>query len=288
MGVRARVLTSANRFLLSFCSHVKARIPTTTHPFPAVIMSWCYYVSGEFLYVATTNLFNVIALLSAVLLLLDPIVFIAHSGYNFYLSVQETKAAATREKPKGRSQPPRQNLQDRIPPKTEWWKWYVVSATIHLFDAWFFRSIIPFFERARSQHDAPPNDLQDLADISRLLWGIVRTLSLFVIALEIWEQRLVLTTVLGQHYKNPKWGFAVSYFLAPAIVALGALPVAIYFILLGLWNSGGFFWGVVKEAFTPDWRSGQDVFVKKAAETIAVVKKTTSTPIPKPAWKFWE
>jgi hypothetical protein len=161
--------------------------------------------------------------------------------------------------------------------------------TVHLLDAWFFRSIIPFFERARSQRDLPPDDLQDLADICRLLWGIVRCLSLFVIILEIWEQRLVLKTVLGQDYKNPKWGFAVSYFLAPAIVALAALPVAVYFIFLAVWNSSGFFWGVVRDAFTPDWRSGQDVFVKKATESVGTVARATPSPSAlKPVWKIWD
>ena len=245
-------------------------------------MSWSYYVSGDFLYVSTTNIFNVIALLSAILLLLDPILFIVHSGYNYYVAQQASKPTTEKRKET------RANLQNRVSPKTEWWKWYIVSATIHLLDAWFFRSIVPFFERARSQRDLPPNDLQDLADISRLLWGIVRSLSLFVIILEIWEQRLVLKTVLGQNYKNPKWGFAVSYFLAPGVVALSALPVAIYFVLLAVWNSSGFFWGVITDAFTPDWRRGQDVFVKPAKETVTLVAKATPVPSIKPAWKFWE
>src|SRR5437667_62950 len=151
-------------------------------------MSWSYYVSWEFLYVTTPNVFNVIALLSAILVLLDPIVFIAHSGYNYYAAIKEANPSKQKQKEKGRAAP-RQNLQDRLPEKLEWWKWYAASVSIHLLDAWFFRSIIPFFERAQNQHDLPVDDFQDLADISRLLWGIVRTLSLFVILLEIWEQR---------------------------------------------------------------------------------------------------
>ena len=247
-------------------------------------MSYSYYVSGQFLYAATTNVFNVIAILSAILFLLDPLVFVAHTGYNFYLSKQATKRA-NEKAPERRSrrapEPPEETLQ----PKPQWWKWYLASATVHLFDAWFFRSIIPFFERAQAQREVPSNDLQELADICRLLWGIVRTLSLFVIGLEVWEKRLVLKTVLGQQYKNPKWGFAISYFLAPAIVALAASPVALYLVCRVLWNSTGFFWAVVKEAFTPDWRSGQDVFVKKATETVKVVETTIAT---KPVWKFWD
>jgi hypothetical protein len=252
-------------------------------------MALGYYVSAEFLYVATVNVFNVIALLSAILLLLDPILFVAHTAFNYYLAQQALKPPPGKQT-KGNSdrQDPRANPQNRLHPKPEWWKWYVVSALIHLLDAWFFRSIIPFYERARSQHDAPPDDLQDLADISRLLWGIVRCLSLFVIALEVWEKRLVLKTVLGQDYKNPKWGFAISYFLAPAIVAIAASPVAVYLMLLALRNSIGFFWGVVKEAFTPDWRTGQDVFVKTATETATVVAKASSAPgVTNPFWKVW-
>src|SRR5271170_6397619 len=158
-------------------------------------MSWRYYVSGEFVYVSTTNVFNVIAFLSAILLLLDPIFFVVHTGYNFY---QAHQALKQKEKGKGKEkESSRKNPKERIPPpEAEWWKWYAVSATIHLLDAWFFRSIIPFFERARSQRDSPPNDLQDFADVSRLLWGIVRSLSLFVVGLEIWEKRLVLKSVL--------------------------------------------------------------------------------------------
>lgn len=157
-------------------------------------------------------------------------------------------------------------------------------AAVHLLDAWFFRTIVPFFERARVQRETSPDDLQDLADICRLLWGIVRALSLFVIGLEVREKRLELKKMIGEDYKNPKWGFVFSYFLAPTIVALAASPVAVYFVFLALWHSTGFFCLVVKEAFTPDWRSGQDVFVKTAAETIKVV--TTSAPT-KPMWKVW-
>src|SRR5271169_753882 len=112
-------------------------------------MSWGYYVSKEFLYASTTNVFNFIALISAILLLLDPILFIVHSGYNYYIAQQSQKP--TNEKRKET----RANLQSRIPQKVEWWKWYLVSMTIHLLDAWFFRTIVPFFERARSQRDLP-------------------------------------------------------------------------------------------------------------------------------------
>ena len=252
-------------------------------------MALSHYVSAEFLYVATVNVFNVIALLSAILLLLDPILFVAHTAFNYYLAQQALKPPPEKQT-KGSSdrQGPRTNPQSRLHPKPEWWKWYAVSALIHLLDAWFFRSIIPFYERARSQRDATPDDLQDLADISRLLWGIVRSLSLFVIALEVWEKRLVLKTVLGQDYKNPKWGFAISYFLAPAIVAIAASPVAVYLILLALRNSVGFFGGVIKEAFTPDWRTSQDVFIKTATQAAAVMADTSSAPsVTKSAWKIW-
>jgi hypothetical protein len=241
--------------------------------------SWAYYVSGSFLYAATTNVFNVIALLSAVLLLLDPIVFVAHSGYNFYADHKaQTAVAEAPEKPKSRKAPPPSR-------KPVWWKWYAVSATIHLLDAWFFRSIVPFFERAQANQGKPStSDLQDIADITRILWGIVRSLSLFVIGLEIWETRLVLKSVLGQHYDNPKWGFAISYFVAPAIIAVAALPVGGYLVVLALWNSTGFFLAVVKDAFTPDWRHGQDVFVARITETVtSKVAAATSQPV----WKFW-
>src|SRR5579859_6737770 len=224
-----------------------------------ITMSWAYYVSFDFLYASTINVFNFTALISATLLLLDPVVFTIHTGYDYYQARQALKAETEKSGGATRAQPQRKHGAKN--PKTVWWKWYVISATVHLFDAWFFRSIIPFFERARSQKDLPPNDFQDLADIVRLLWGIIRALSLFVIALEIWEKRLVLNQVLGMHWKNPKWGFATSYFLAPMIIAVSGIPVVIYLVVLALWNSTGFFWGVIKEAFTPDWRSGQDVFV---------------------------
>ena len=247
-------------------------------------MSWGYYVSGQFLFIATTNLFNAIAFLSALLLLLDPALFVAHTFYNFY-AVQPVSTQANRKRRRGSSegQQSRPDPQNRLTAKIQWWKWYGASAVIHLLDAWFFRSIIPFFERARSQLDSPADDLQDLADICRLLWGIVRALSVFVVALEVWEKRLVLKTVLGQDYMNPKWGFAISYFIAPAIVAISALPVGVYFILIALWKSVGFFWDVVGEAFTPDWRSSQDVFVK--TPTDIAVAPTASVTVP--AWKFW-
>jgi hypothetical protein len=247
-----------------------------------------YYMSSAFLYNATTNVFNVIALLSAILLILDPVVFVLHTGYSFYLHEQARKAADEKA-----SAGPSASTRAKGPPRTDepqpaWWKWYAVSATIHLLDAWFFRSIIPFFERVRSAHypgDGRPDDLQDLADISRLLWGIVRALSLFVITLEVWEKRLVLKTVLGQHWKNPKWGFAISYFLSPAIVAVSGSPVVVYFAFLAVWNSAGFFWSVIKQAFKPDWRRTQDVFVQTATKVVTVVKSPTAT---KPVWKFWE
>ena len=236
-------------------------------------MSWSYYTSGDFLYVATTNLFNAIAFLSAILLLLDPLVFAFHTVYGYYRAQKALKEQDGKKFKKA----PALN-------KPVWWKWYALSATIHLLDAWFFRSIIPFFERARTHKDQAPNDLQDLADISRLLWGIIRSLSLFVITLEIWEKRLVLKTVLGQHWTNPKWGFAVSYFVAPSVIALSALPVAVYFILLGVWNSTGFFWMVIKDAFSPDWRHGQDVFVLTVTEKVIQVHETAKA---KPVWKVW-
>jgi hypothetical protein len=239
--------------------------------------SWGYYVSGSFLYVATTNIFNFIALLSAVLLILDPILFTFHSGYNYYVAYKAQKVADASGKP-----------VSRIPPRgtrpVVWWKWYAVSATIHLLDAWFFRSIIPFFERARANQGQPANDLQDLADITRILWGIVRSLSLFVISLEVWEKRLVLRHVLGQQWNSPKWGFAIVYFIAPGIIALSAVPVVAYFVALALWNSTGFLWFVIKDAFTPDWRHGQDVFVARITETVT---EKVATATEAPGWKFW-
>jgi hypothetical protein len=239
-------------------------------------------MSSTFLYNATTNVFNVVALLSAILFILDPVVFVVHTGYNYYLHVQATKAA-NEKTTKGR----RSHQSEE--PQPAWWKWYAISATIHILDAWFFRSIIPFFERVRSPRypgDGRPDDLQDTADISRLLWGIVRVLSLFVVLLEVWEKRLELKKILGQHWKNPKWGFAISYFVSPAIIALAASPVAIYFACLGVWNSTGFFWSVIKEAFTPDWRRTQDVFAQTATKVVTVVKSTPTET--KPVWKFWE
>lgn len=120
------------------------------------------------------------------------------------------------------------------------------------------------------------------------MWGIVRSLSLFVIGIEVWEKRLVLVTVLGKEWKNPKWGFACLYFIAPTTVAVAGSPVVLYFVLLGVWNSSGFFWGVIKEAFTPDWRSSQDVFVKTATETMtATVTIGTAAPNAKAGvWGF--
>lgn len=238
-------------------------------------MPLSYYFTGNSLYNSTTNVFNVIALISAILLILDPILFVAHTGYNFYLSRQTT---APPEKPKGRSKSSAAHLQAA----PTWWKWYAVAAAIHLLDAWFFRSIIPFFERARASKGlSPPDDMQDLADICRLLWGIIRALSIFVIGLEIWENRIDLTKSLGQNYKNPKWGFAVSCFLAPGIIAFSALPVAGYLVFLGCWNSLGFLSGVVREALRPDWRRGQDVFVKTSTKVVTQLPKET------PKWKIW-
>jgi hypothetical protein len=249
-------------------------------------MTLSYCLTGEFLHIATANVFNVVALLSAVLLLLDPILFLVHSGYNYYLHLQAEKAEAEKRAGKPPSEQSRNRPKDHLNATPEWWKWYLAAFVIHFFDAWFFRTIIPFFERARAQRDLPTNDLQDLADISRLMWGIIRSLSLFVIGIEVWEKRLVLVTVLGTKWKNPKWGFAVLYFLAPTIVAVAVSPVVLYFVLLGVWNSGGFFWGVIKEAFTPDWRSSQDVFVKTATETVTTTVGTATASPKAPAWAF--
>jgi hypothetical protein len=240
-------------------------------------------ISGFFtqqaLHNATSNVFNFIALLSAILLLLNPVIFVAHTGYNLYQAQTEAKQGGG-EKKKHKSP------KDHLHPRPKWHRWYAVAMGIHLLDAWFFRTIIPFFERARGDTVAlPANDIQDLADICRLLWGIVRALSLFVIGLEIWDKRLELKTVLGKDWKNPRWGFAAVYLLAPAIVALSTLPVVIYFAFLALGNSTGFFRTVVRDAFTPDWRSGQDVFMKTATEVIKVVEVTPTAA--KPAWKLW-
>ena len=240
------------------------------------------YLSSKFLFIATANVFNVIALISAILLLLDPILFVAHTGYNFYQLKKAEKnppPAQTRSKGRAEVNPYRQ------PPYTAWWKWYVVAGIVHLLDAWFFRTFMPFLERARSEIEQPQDDLRDLVDIARLLWGIVRALSILVIALEILEKRLVLKTVLGEDYKNPKWGFAIAVFLAPAIVVISFTPVVVYWLLLALWNSTGFFYRVIVDAFTPDWRTGQDVFVtSKIRETIVI--KATEAPKP-PMWKLW-
>ena len=243
-------------------------------------MPFNYYFSGEFLYNSTTNVFNFIALISAILLILDPLLFIAHTGYNFYLSRKVASPAA--EKPKGRPRAASASQHHHATPS--WWKWYVVAASIHLLDAWFFRSIVPFFERARASKGVPhPDDLQDLADISRLLWGILRALSIFVIGLEVWENRLNLTKTLGQNYKNPKWGFAASCFLAPTIVVVSAVPVVGYWVLWAGWNSLGFLTGVVTQALKPDWRRTQDVFVKTATEVVTALPTSETNP----KWKFW-
>lgn len=247
-------------------------------------MSLSYYFTADFLHIAITNVFNVVALLSAIMLLLDPILFLAHSGYNYYLHLQAEKAQAEKRAGKPPSEKSRSTAKDTLTPTPEWWKWYLAAFFVHLFDAWFFRTIIPFFERARVQRDMSPSHLQDLADIARLMWGIVRTLSLFVIGIEVWEKRLVLVTVLGKEWKNPKWGFACLYLLAPTIVAVAVSPVVLYFVLLGVWNSSGFFWGVIKEAFTPDWRSSQDVFVKTATQTTTATVTTESAKAG--AWAF--
>jgi magnesium-transporting ATPase (P-type) len=249
-------------------------------------MSLSYYTSSSFLYAATTNVFNVIAILSAILFILDPILFLIHTTYKFYLSLYPPEPPSESGKSKGRDNAPKPP-KERLVAKVAWWKWYLVAATIHLFDAWFFRTIIPFYERARALKELSGDNLQELADIARLLWGIVRGLSLIVIGMEIWEQRLVLKSTLGEDYKNPKWAFAASYLIAPAIVGVSLVPVAVYLALLAVWHSTGFFWSVVREAFTPDWRSGQDVFVKHATSTAVGV--STGTPIApaKPLWKVW-
>jgi hypothetical protein len=247
-----------------------------------------YYTSSSFLYAATTNIFNVIAILSAILFLLDPILFAIHTGYKFYLSLYPSPEQA---EPGDKRKKPAPAPKGRVHPATQWWKWYLAAATIHLFDAWFFRTIIPFYERAQASKDLTPDNLEELADITRLLWGIIRGLSLVVVGMEIWEKRLVLKSALGEDYKNPKWAFAASYLVAPAIVGTALVPVGAYLAVLGVWHSIGFFWSVVREAFTPDWRSGQDVFVKYAETVVRV--GATGTPIPKPVatgkpvWKVW-
>jgi len=247
-------------------------------------MSISYYWSSQFAYVATTNIFNFIAFLSAIFLILDPIVFLSHTGYDFYYREKAGREPSpSTEKRGGRGAHNRADAR-ASQPKPQWWKWYAVSATIHLMDAWFFRTIIPFYERASvyrlSGQPPSPDDLQEFSDICRLMWGIVRALSLFVILIELWEKRLVVKDLLGKDYKNPKWAFAVSYFVAPAIIAISLIPVVIYFVLFGLWNSTGFFWNVVTEAFTPDWRKGQDVFTKiattTATKTIVKIRPSTS------------
>jgi len=249
-----------------------------------------YYWSCEFAYVATTNVFNFIAFLSAVLLILDPLIFLSHTGYTVYHESKSTRETTPTEK-RGSGRSHRAETRSSLS-KPQWWKWYAVSAGVHLLDAWFFRTIIPFYERAQSHRQSgqppSPDDMQEFADICRLLWGIVRTLSLFVIGIEIWEKRLVVKDLLGKEYKNPKWGFAVSYFLAPVIVALSLVPVAVYFLILTCKNSTGFLWSVIKEAFTPDWRRGQDVFVKTTTATSTkTVIKLQPSGVAKPAWKFW-
>jgi hypothetical protein len=257
-------------------------------------MSLSYYWSADFAYVATTNIFNFIAFLSAIFLILDPLVFLSHTGYDVYYDKKGGRETSPSSDKRGsRSGSHSRNDARSTHVKTQWWKWYAVSATVHLMDAWFFRTIIPFYERAslhrRSGQPPLPDDLQEFADICRLMWGIVRALSLFVILIEVWEKRLVIKDTLGKDYKNPKWGFAVSYFLAPAIVAISLVPVAFYFFILALQNSTGFFMNVIKDAFTPDWRSGQDVFVKTATttatKTIVRIKPSAGTSVTtKPKW----
>ena len=249
------------------------------------IMNLSYYTSSAFLYAATTNVFNLIALLSAILFIVDPIAFLIHGGYKFYLSLYPPPPPETTGKSKSRAPPPAP--KDRISDRTPWWKWYLAAATIHLFDAWFFRTIIPFYERAQATKDLAPDNLQELADITRLLWGIVRALSLIVVGMEIWEKRLILKSTLGEDYRNPKWAFAASYLIAPAIVGTCLVPVAAYLVLLTVWHSTGFFWIVVKEAFTPDWRSGQDVFVKHVTETVVKLSTMAPAATTKPLWKVW-
>jgi hypothetical protein len=248
-------------------------------------MPLSYYWSSEFAYVATTNVFNLIAFLSAVFLLFDPLVFLSHTGYSIYHDRKAVREPSPASEKRGSRGSHSRHESRALPEKTQWWKWYAVSATVHLMDAWFFRTIIPFYERAKAHRlsglPPQPNDIEEFADICRLLWGIVRALSLFVILIELWEKRLVIKDILGKDYKNPKWGFAVSYFLAPAIVASSLVPVVIYFFILACRNSTGFFWNVIKDAFKPDWRTGQNVFVKTATttstKTVLKIKGATGT-----------
>src|SRR5271163_4239693 len=158
-------------YSLVYCCH-HAKIPF-------IIMALSDYFASKFLFIATANVFNVIALISAILLLLDPILFVAHTGYNFY---HLKKAEKNPPPEKGRGKSRAEVNPYRTPPYTAWWKWYVVTGTIHLLDAWFFRTFIPFLERARTGIETPADDLRDLVDIARLLWGIVRSLSILVIA----------------------------------------------------------------------------------------------------------
>jgi len=225
------------------------------------IMALSDYFSSKFLFIATANVFNVIALISAILLLLSPIVFVAHTGYNFYHFQKAEKIPPQQTGRRAEVNP------YRHPPYTAWWKWYVVTGIIHLLDAWFFRTFMPFLERARSGIETPAKDLGDLIDIARLLWGIVRALSIVVIAVEILEKRLILETVS----------------LAPMIVAISFSPVALYWLLLATWNSTGFLWGVIVDAFKPDWRTGQDVF---APSNTAEIITAMEAPKP-PQWRIW-
>src|SRR5271163_2777560 len=106
-------------YSLVYCCH-HAKIPF-------IIMALSDYFASKFLFIATANVFNVIALISAILLLLDPILFVAHTGYNFYqLRKAEKAPAATEKKTRGKAS---ESTHHRIPPHTEWWKWYLVSAT---------------------------------------------------------------------------------------------------------------------------------------------------------------
>ena len=276
-----RLSTYARLNEASFTLNFLLFIIYPSRKFRFFVMALSDYLSSKFLFIATANVFNVIALISAILLLLDPILFLAHTAYNFY---QLKKAEKNPPPEKGRGKARGEVNPHRAPPNTAWWKWYVVVGIIHLLDAWFFRTFIPFLERARNGVETPGDDLRDLVDIARLLWGIVRALSILVLALEILEKRLVLKTVLGEDYKNPKWGFAIAVSLAPAIVIIAFSPVVVYWLLLALWNSTGFFWGVIVDAFKPDWRTGQDVFVTKIRETIVIKATETSKPA---LWQFW-
>jgi len=111
-------------------------------------------------------------------------------------------------------------------------------------------------------------------------------LSILIVSIEIMDHRLDPKSVLGSNFRNPKRLLAMSWFIGPALVVISALPVVLYFFVVMCWHSVGFCWSVVMEAFSPDWRTSQDVFVATARETVTIVQPE-ATELAKPFWQVW-